>query len=204
MASERVNPNPNDQKLQVIHAIQPWLNSEVTHRKTATFLAHRGSAAETRDYLLDEEVPNEWNLFQDARLDTATEPDADRRKLQVAQNVLRACAAAQIAFIWDQVDQHDREIDEAKGHSLVAIDIFEQDWRNRPQLPDVELLTMPIPQAVDEYDGRTGAYYRPVRVFRALLALSATAIVEQGIDASGPLLPEPGADSGVLNPWKHE
>ncbi len=202
MTSEQISSPRMSRQLKVVHAIQYWLNGEIQHRKDVKHLNRKGTPASSRNYLLNSEVPDLWDQFRDSVKNPDNNLAPAIQKLQVAQNILGACASSQVAYIWDQVDRG-RDLEIARGYSQVAIEMFEQQWRASPRLPKTNLLSMPVKEAVTAFEGE-GAYLRPVSAFRSLIALSALAITKEASDSIGPLLPEPGADSGVLNQWRHE
>jgi hypothetical protein len=204
MASEQLNPNLSNKKIDVLHAVQTWMGIETEHQLTAGFRDHEGSPATTRDTLLTKKVGAEWNRFRRVRAGYEAFPDETMRKLQIGQSALKTCVATQAAFVWNEVERG-TDRGQAFGESLVLVDIEVAEIEaGRKQLPGYHLLDKPVNLAVNQYNGNPNSFRRPVKAYIGLFHLVTTALIEQTSDQRIPILPRPAVADGVLIPWSHK
>jgi hypothetical protein len=210
MARDTISPNASSKKVEATELIQHWLFGENTYQFNKNYLTHRGHPRQSRDYILSTEIPNKWGRFQHFRRINRVEPDDLRLRQHVGQNILKACAAARAAYVWDEVDREpSHDLESAQDKSWSVLSGYLNGIRDGERLmPGYDLLDKKdVKEAVEAYAGKKGAYARPVAAYIGMVGLSLTALIEQTATDSTQkrelVLPEPGVPSGSIETWKH-
>ncbi len=200
-----------DSEIDTYRDIRDWLGAEFKYEVqlgkygAPHEVPQPGRARDRVHDILQTELPDNWQRFHGLRESAGVRrlKAPELLKLDIGQQVLRCCALAQQAYVFDMATKGVPPIKSVSG-SFERLDMFIDTIRSRPQAAPsrLQLVEPSVSKAVDMYYGYKGAYERPTNTLRTITGLAILALYEQVGEDSPPLLPKPGQRTGDLSQWE--